>query len=129
MVKRLIIGVLFLFLTVSSQAQNMLGYSVKDIKENLNTEGVIITSGYTTDDNTYYITGRDATLMRVYYFDSNNRCVVYLAFIDTSKEQLSKSLINIGYYKVGETFYKDDYKVVILYDEDIELHYMQFTFK
>jgi hypothetical protein len=56
---KIFIGVLFLFLTASSQAQNMLGYSIKDVRENLDREGLIITSGYTKTDSIFYIIGEE----------------------------------------------------------------------
>ena len=126
---KIFIGVLFLFLTASSQAQNMLGYSIKDVRENLDREGLIITSGYTKTDSIFYIIGEDSNVFRVYYFDSTNKCITYLAFIDASEEYLAKVLLDKGYYKVGDYFYKDDHKVIILYDSDVKLNYTQFTYK
>jgi hypothetical protein len=127
--KKIFIGVLFLFLTVSSQAQNMLGYSVKDVRKNLNDEGVIVNSGYTDKDSIYYISGQESKVLRVYYFDPSNKCIMYLAFIDSPKEQLVKYLIDDNYYKTGEYYYKEDHKVRIFYDEDIKSNYLQFTEK
>lgn len=130
MVKRLIIGVLFIVsLTSSSQAQVMLGYSVKDVKNILDEEGYIVKTGYTTDDNIFYITASDNLLYRIYYFSPENECRSYILFIDDTKEALIKYLIDQDYYKVGDTFYNAKYKVTINYNADVELHYYTWTFK
>lgn len=129
MVKRLIIGVfLIVSLTSSSQAQIMLGYSVKDVKNVLDNEGYVISTGW-TKDSTFYITGRDNLLFRVYYFDSYNECIVYILFIDDTKENLIKFLLDQGYYKISDTFYNDTYKVTLNYKQDLELYYFTWTMK
>lgn len=127
--KKIFIGVLFLFLTVSSQAQNMLGYSVKDVRKNLNDEGVIVNSGYTMPDSIYYISGQESEILRVYYFDFSNKCIMYLAYIDSPKDQIIKSLIDNNYHKTGEFYYKEDHKVRVLYHEDMKSNYIEFTEK
>lgn len=129
--KKLILGFLFIVsLTSSSQAQIMLGYSVKDVKETLDSEGLIIYSGYTKTDSIFYITGKDNTLYRVYYFNQNNECIAYLLFSENSTElELSKILIENDYYKVGDTFYNNIYKVKISYDADLKMHYYTWTLK
>lgn len=127
--KKLIIGVLFIVsLTSSSQAQVMLGYSVKDVKNILDNEGYVINTGW-TKDSIFYISGRDNLLFRVYYFNSYNECVVYMLFIDSTKEELIKFLLDQGYYKVGDAFYNDTYKVTLNYEEDSELYYYIWTIK
>jgi hypothetical protein len=127
--KKLIIGVLFLVsLTSSSQAQIMLGYSVKDVKNTLDNEGYVINTGW-TKDSIFYISGRDNLLFRVYYFNSYNECIVYMLFIDSTKEELIKFLLDQGYYKIGDTFYNDIYKVTLNYEEDSELYYYIWTVK
>ena len=108
----------------------MLGYSVKDVKETLDSEGLIMYSGYTKTDSIFYITGKDNTLYRVYYFNQNNECIIYLLFSENSTEfELSKLLIENGYYKVGDTFYNNTYKVKINYDADLKMRYYTWTFK
>lgn len=130
MTKKIFIVVLFFtILTVNSQAQNLLGYSVKDVRENLDSQGLIINSGYTSKSNIYYLTGQDNNMLRVYYFDFNNQCELYLAFIPGTKEDIIRALIDKEWYKVGNYLYKDDFKVQVLYDEDLEYYYMEFTFK
>lgn len=127
--KKLIIGVLFLVsLTSSSQAQIMLGYSVKDVKNTLDNEGYVINTGW-TKDSIFYISGRDNLLFRVYYFNSYNECIVYMLFIDSTKGELIKFLLDQGYYKVGDAFYNDTYKVTLNYEEDSELYYYIWTVK
>lgn len=128
--KNLFIGVLFIVsLANSSQAQVMLGYSVKDVKKSLHDEGYIVKTGYTPEDNVFYVTGQDNLLYRVYYFNPDNECMIYVLFIEGTKEELSKYLIEQDYYKQGDKFYNDKYKVTIEYNSDVELHYYTWTFK
>ncbi len=128
--KKILITLLFIVgLANSSQAQIMLGYSIKDVKEILDRKGYIVRSGYTKQDSIYYVTAEDNLLYRVYYFSPYNECMVYVLFLEGTEEDLIKNLIKQDYYKIGDTFYNDECKVTISYDSDVELYYYTWTFK
>jgi hypothetical protein len=65
--KKILITLLFIVgLANSSQAQIMLGYSIKDVKEILDRNGFIVRSGYTKQDSIYYGTAQDNLVFRIY---------------------------------------------------------------
>lgn len=115
--KRILILLLIIAAMVTkSNAQNFLGYSFYDIKDEMILKGYSI-SVDRTDAGTKYLTATTHNQMRVYYFDSYNNCIRYLYTIDGATYKILEDALNSnGYTKYSDGYYyTNDYKADIVY--------------
>jgi len=127
--KKLILLIFILFASVSSKAQNFVGYSWSDVYKNMDTNGFIIYKG-NTEDNIPYIMGTDDGTIRLYYFAPNNQCYLYVYSVrGATFEQYEKALFDEGYVRMGEKFYKDNLSAEIKWNKKLSTYTTGITFK
>ena len=127
--KKLILLIFILLASVSSKAQNFVGYSWSDVYKNMDTNGFIIYKG-NTEDNIPYIMGTDDGIVRIYYFAPNNQCYLYVYSVrGTTFEQHEKALFDEGYIRMGEKFYKDNFSAEIKWNKKLSTYSTGITFK
>ena len=115
--KRILILLLIIVAMVTkSNAQNFLGYSFYDIRDEMTYKGYSINVDRTTA-GTKYLMATTHNQMRVYYFDSYNNCIRYLYTIDGATYKiLEDALRNNDYTKYSDgSFYTSQYKADIVY--------------
>ena len=127
--KKLILLIFILFASVSSKAQNFVGYSWSDVYKNMDSNGFIIYKG-NTEDNIPYIMGTDDGTIRLYYFTPNNQCYLYVYSVrGATFEQYEKALFDEGYVRMGEKFYKDNLSAEIKWNKKLSTYTTGITFK
>lgn len=118
---------LFLMLVIglSTQAQNFVGYSFRDIKGEMDKRGYILTEGYDKDGD-YYLSATTSTEYKVYYFTKNNICAAYVYTLkNVSFSDYEQSLYKIGYTKYSDgKYYNDKYIAKIEYDSQFGCWYV-----
>lgn len=97
---------LMLILGLSSQAQNLIGYSFSDVKKEMNK--YTIEDGY-TDYNVCYLMAYDDDRLNVYYFSDNNKCVAYKYTIyKYTLADLENELSSDGYVLYKDKTYRNN---------------------
>jgi len=108
----LIIGTM----VTKSNAQNFLGFSFYDIRDEMNLKGYSINVDRT--ENGYKcLTATTHNQMRLYFFDDNNNCIRYVYSIEGATYKiLEDALRNNDYTKYSDgSFYTSQYKADIVY--------------
>lgn len=117
----LLLSIIFL---TTGKAQNLIGSSLRDAHKILDEKGYIIQKGY-TDDNVYYITAADNESVRIYYFSSNNICVMFaISYKGFTYTEIKQILNKAGYWQVNDQFYTNDYKATIIYMNEYECYFV-----
>jgi hypothetical protein len=108
----LIIGTM----VTKSNAQNFLGFSFYDIRDEMNLKGYSINVDRT--ENGYKcLTATTHNQMRLYFFDDNNNCIRYVYSIEGATYKiLEDALRSNDYTKYSDgSFYTSQYKADIVY--------------
>ena len=127
--KKLILVIFIMFVSITSKAQNFLGYSWSDVYKNMDRNGYVIYKG-TTDECVNYIMGTDEGIVRLYYFTPNNMCNLYVyAVQNTTFEQHEKALFDEGYVRMGTKFYKGEFSAEIKWNKKLSTYTTGITFK
>lgn len=127
--KKVLLLLMLITIGYISQAQIMLGYSLYDIRKEMEKEGYIIKTGESTTGDIHYLTAYSNKLFKAYYFSEDNVCIAYAVFMKLSKKDLESLLIENGYWKVGKVFQNGEFECEVLYSEDIKEYYMYFTYQ
>lgn len=117
--KKLILILLISLFSLDTYSQNMVGYSWSDVYKLMDESGYIVTKGRTKAD-VPYILARNSGISRGYYFTENNLCFLYIYFVDGATYlDISKALIDDGYVRVDEKFYKGKFIAQIDWNKDM----------
>ena len=128
--KKFILTLSLILLSFYSFSQNALGYSYNDVKTLMINNGHIIDEGYTSDDNTRYINGYDSNIIRLYFFTESNICFLYIICVKGANfSNYEKSLLNEGFKRLNNKYYKEQYVANIFYNEKLEAWCTSFIFK
>jgi hypothetical protein len=128
--KKLIFTLGLVLLSFYSFSQNALGYSYSDIKKLMINEGHIIDEGFTSKDNTKYINGYGSNTIRLYFFTENNICFFYVFCVKGANfSNYEKSLLDDGFKRLNDKYYKGQYIANIFYNEELEAWCTSFIFK
>jgi hypothetical protein len=116
---------LMLIIGLSTQAQNFIGFSFRDIKGEMDRNGYILSEGYDKDGD-YYLSARTSLEFKVYYFTKNNICTVYVYTLkNVSFSDYEQSLYKNGYSKYSNgKYYSDKYIAKIEYDYQFSSWYV-----
>ena len=119
-----------LIIGLSTQAQNFVGYSFRDIKIEMYEKGYILNEGYDNDGD-YYLSATTSKEYKVYYFTKNNICALYVYTLkNVSFSDYEQSLYMIGYTKYPDgKYYNDKYVAKIEYDSEFSCWYVSMCLK
>jgi len=108
----LIIGTM----VTKSNAQNFLGFSFYDIRDEMNLKGYSINVDR-TENGFKCLTATTHNQMRLYFFDDNNNCIRYVYSIEGATYKiLEDALRSNDYTKYSDgSFYTSQYKADIVY--------------
>jgi len=127
--KKLLLVIVMMIVSVTLNAQNLIGHSWSDVYQNMDSYGHIINKGV-TDDNTQYIMASDNGTIRLYYFTPNNLCYLYVyAVKNTTFEQHEKALFDEGYVRMGSKFYKGEFSAEIKWNQKLSTYSTGITYK
>ena len=108
----LIIGTM----VTKSNAQNFLGFSFYDIRDEMNLKGYSINVDR-TENGFKCLTATTSNQMRLYFFDDNNNCIRYVYSIEGATYKiLEDALRSNDYVKYSDGFfYTSRFKADIVY--------------
>jgi hypothetical protein len=127
--KKIILTLSFVLLSILSYCQNGLGTSVRDVRQLLINDGYIKTEGY-TDKGVFYIIGHDNTSLRIFYFNYNNVCELYVFSIKgATYDDYERGLFDNSYVRMGSKYYSEEYVAEIVYDNEYNIYLTKINFK
>jgi hypothetical protein len=127
--KKLLLVIVMMIVSVTSNAQNLIGHSWSDVYQNMDSNGHIINKGV-TKDNVQCIMAIDNGTIRLYYFTPNNLCYLYVyAVKNTTFEQYEKYLFDEGYVRMGTKFYKGEFSAEIKWNQKLLTYTTGITYK
>ena len=127
--KKLLLVIVMMIVSVTSNAQNLIGHSWSDVYQNMDSNGYIINKGV-TKDNVQCIMASENGTIRLYYFTPNNLCYLYVyAVKNTTFEQYEKALFDEGYVRMGTKFYKEEFSAEIKWNQKLLTYTTGITYK
>lgn len=119
--------ILFLIIGISSQAQNYVGFSKKEVKTGLNAQGESYTEDL-ADNGVPYISfeNRISGTIQVYYFNQVNICVRYIVFYRYLDYATLVNSLNKEYKRFGDKWYGMSSVVELKYDYEFRGWLLQF---
>jgi hypothetical protein len=113
--------ILSFFICITTQAQNYLGSSYKDVITDMRKQGLQITTKQFKESTDFFLIAYDNSTTRIYYFTEDNSCYLYKYFTEIgTPESLQVVLKALGYTAVGDSYYLDNYIATIEYNSILE---------